>query len=336
MCKTTYAVLGIVVVAVCGIAASIAFGRPSQPPALPSVSDPFGSIDFSDLRPVQRFTARDGSQLAYRTYMRAGGERKGVVILVHGSSSRSDSMHPLAKAFAESGYLAFTLDMRGHGQSGDKGQIAYIGQLEDDIEDFMKAAAPAGKRTLVGFSAGGGFVLRFAASARRDLFDNYLLLAPFLGEDASTYRPASGGWVSVGTPRIVALSLLNHIGISAFNHLPVTAYALRPEAEHVLTPRYSFALAMNFRPHRDYRAEIRALTRPMEVLVGDNDDQFYPDRFAYEFGIAGDHVRVSTVPSTGHVELTLTPVAVQAAVAAIGRLNAAPTVASGVFEPYPP
>ena len=31
---------------------------------------------------------------------------------------------------------------------------------------------------------------------RQKLFSNYLLLSPFIGQTAPTYRPNSGGWVS--------------------------------------------------------------------------------------------------------------------------------------------
>ena len=43
----------------------------------------------------------------------------------------------MAKGFAAAGYTAYALDIRGHGASGTKGHIAYIGQLEDDMEDFV-------------------------------------------------------------------------------------------------------------------------------------------------------------------------------------------------------
>jgi hypothetical protein len=60
----------------------------------------------------------------------------------------------------------------------------------------------------------------------------------------------------------------------------------------------------------------------MEVLVGQIDDQFFPERFAPEFSIAGKNIPVIIVPNTGHMDLTLTPIAIQAAVTAIGRMNA--------------
>jgi alpha-beta hydrolase superfamily lysophospholipase len=230
-------------------------------------------------------------------------------------------MLPLAQGLEAAGFIVYALDMRGHGESGRKGQIAQIGQLEDDLEDFIHAVRPAGPRLLVGFSAGGGFALRFAADARRRMFDAYLLLAPFLSQNASTYRPASGGWASVGLPRIFGLVVLNRLGFTGLNHLPVTAYSLAPEAEALLTPRYAYALAMNFRPHNDYQADIARANVPMEVLVGDSDDQFHADRFAAEFSAASPKVAVTIVPGVGHVGLTLGPSAIDATVQAATRLS---------------
>lgn len=194
------------------------------------VRDPFRSVDFSDLPVPDRFAARDGTQLSYRIYRNDNKGGQGSVVLVHGSSSRGDGMHAMARGLAGRGYVVYVLDIRGHGESGERGQIAYIGQLEDDLEDFAKVAKAPGRKVLVGFSAGAGFALRFAADERRGVFDGYVLLAPFLSQRASTYRPHSGGWASVGLPRIFGLIALNRLGVSGLNYLPVTSYALTPAA----------------------------------------------------------------------------------------------------------
>ncbi len=107
-----------------------------------SITDPFDSVNFSDLPSLSEFTARDGAHLAYRHYpSTATTPGKGSVVLVHGSSATSSSMHPMAKALSAAGYPVYALDIRGHGGSGRKGQIAYIGQLEDDLADFILTLA---------------------------------------------------------------------------------------------------------------------------------------------------------------------------------------------------
>jgi alpha-beta hydrolase superfamily lysophospholipase/membrane protease YdiL (CAAX protease family) len=308
-------VAGIIFIA--GLAAAIAFGGPTAPPTMTSISNPFDTVDFSDLPPLLRYTAGDGEALAYRHYGAASGTVQGSVVLVHGSSANSNSMHLLAKAFAAAGYDAYALDMRGHGASGTKGRIDYIGQLEDDLAAFTGAVLLTKPATLVGFSSGGGFVLRVAGSPRQDAFQNYLLLSPFLSVDAPNARPGGGGWVNVGLPRIIALTILNRLGIRAFHDLPVTSFALREETKKSLTPTYSFSLAVNFGPQRDYAANIRAVHRPVAVVAGTADEVFLTDKLAAIFRQQGQPWSVTLLPGIGHIALTLDPRAGQAAVRAV-------------------
>jgi alpha-beta hydrolase superfamily lysophospholipase len=301
-----------VLLAIAGLA--IAIGGPGKPSAMPSINDPFKSVDFSDLPKTSHFMARDGTKLAFRYYPATDVAGKGSVVLVHGSSASSSSMHAMANGFAAADYATYALDIRGHGRSGVKGHIAYVGQLEDDMEDFVHAIKLAQPSTLVGFSSGGGFVLRFAGSSKQKLFSNYLLLSPFISPDAPTARPGTGGWASVGVPRIIAISFLNGFGVHAFNDLPVIRFALTKENAEFLTPQYSFALALDFGAERDYQANIRAVRQPLRVLVGQNDEVSFADKFADVFKEAGKDIPVTILPGVDHISLTLDPVAIQAAV----------------------
>ena len=154
--KTRTIVLAIVVliaILAAVLTAAITLGGPGVPPPMPSINDPFKGVSFAGLPALSRFTARDGVPLAYRAYAANINPARGGVVLVHGSSASSNGMHPMAQAFAQAGYAAFALDIRGHGESGTKGRIAYVGQLEDDLEDFVKAVSPPKPATLAIFSA---------------------------------------------------------------------------------------------------------------------------------------------------------------------------------------
>lgn len=305
----------VLIACLAALAAAVAWGGPKHITPLASVNTPFDGVDFSGLPRAQRYTARDGAALAWYAYGPAGDAASAPVrrvVLVHGSSSRARSTHVLAQALAAQGFAVAALDMRGHGESGPRGQVAYIGQLEDDIEDFLRAVPHAGAQTLMGFSAGGGFALRFAGSDRQALFDRYVLLSPFLHQDAPTARPDSGGWASVGVPRLIALTLLNRAGFTQWNHLPVLRYALDEASADNLTPSYSYALAMNFRPHGDYEADIRNARGTVCIVAGQNDELFYADRFADLFARAGKPVPVTLLPGINHMGLTLDAIAVRA------------------------
>ena len=310
--------LGLVV-----LVAAVIFGGPSLLPPLASNNDPFRAVNFSDLPPLSRFTARDGTSLAYRAYAPAARvPGRGSIVLIHGASASGASLHVLAKVLAAAGYQTNALDLRGHGASGTRGQISYVGQLEDDVVDFMHRVSPAQPVTLAGFSSGGGFAVRFAGSGHQRLFQSYLFLAPFLSQDAPTTRPGDGGGTSVGVPRIMALSVLNNVGLHRWNRLPVVRFALTDEARATLTPEYSYSLALNFQPHADYLADLRDMYLPCQVVVGADDDVFRADRFADVFRQAGKNVPVTVVPGVDHAHLTLSPAALSAAVQAVGNLRA--------------
>lgn len=299
------------------LAAAVAFGGPAPIAPLASINQPFAAVDFSDVPATHRYAARDGAPLAWLRYQAATSAANGQrVVLVHGSSGRAESMHPLARALAQAGFEVAALDIRGHGASGPRGHIGYIGQLEDDLEDFMRAVPFTGPSTLMGFSSGGGFVLRFAGSPRQALFSRYVLLAPYLRFDAPTARPGNGGWASVGIARLIGLHLINAAGVKAWNHLPVLEFGLDPQVRSFLTPSYSYSLATNFGPHHDYASDIRAARGAIQVIAGAQDELFHADRYAAAFADAGKPVPVTLVPGIGHMGLTLDPQAVRAVAAA--------------------
>jgi len=292
-----------IVVMLLALGSMIAFFPPHSPPPLEAIAAPFRSVDFSGVPQLNRYLARDGTQLAYRAYLAPNAIQK--VVLIHGSSGSGLSMHPLAEFLKKQGMTAYALDIRGHGDSGPKGDIAYIGQLEDDLEDFVNQVLhKAHEATLIGFSAGGGFALRFAGSARQKLFVQYILLAPYIGYDSPTIRPDNGGWADVSTPRMIGILLLGSIGERLFGHLPVIAYAIDPQFSEYLTARYSYRLLRNFSPHHDYRSDIIHAKQPMIVLVGENDELFFPDAYQPLFADKRPQTKVLIVPGAGHITLT--------------------------------
>lgn len=305
---TAFAAFAAVALLFTALAAAITFGGPAPIAPLASINEPFAKVDFSAVPPARSFAARDGTSLAWLDYpATSGSQAKRRIVLVHGSSARGRSMHVLAQALAAAGFNVAALDMRGHGDSGPRGQAAYVGQLEDDVEDFMRAVPHTGPSALLGFSSGGGFVLRFAGGARQALFDRYVLLSPYLRHDAPTARPGNGGWVSVGLPRLVALHVLNRAGLTTWNELPVLNFGLNDAARPQLTPSYSFTLATSFGPHDDYLADIRGIHSALRIVVGSDDELFRAEQFAGVFAAAGQPVPVTLVPGVNHMGLTLDP-----------------------------
>src|SRR4051795_13518029 len=241
-----------------------------QPAELISISAARKLVDFSSLPPVQRFQARDGTDLAYRHYSARGPESGRIAIVVHGSSGSSrGAIHVLSTALAERGVQTFAVDIRGHGSSGTRGDIRYVGQLEDDLADIVgeiRKANPTAPLTLVGHSSGGGFALRVAGSPIQHLFARTVLLAPYLGYDAPSTRPDAGGWASPDIPRFIALSVLRGIGIPWAESLPTVAFAVPPDSASSLNASYSYRLMRNFAASTDFRKDLASASKPIAIF----------------------------------------------------------------------
>src|SRR6202008_3964112 len=71
-----------------------------RPPELKSVSAAARAVDRSTMPPLERFSARDGTNLAYRHYPARGDATGKIAIVVHGSSGSSPAVHALSDALA--------------------------------------------------------------------------------------------------------------------------------------------------------------------------------------------------------------------------------------------
>ncbi|HOO89233.1 MAG TPA: alpha/beta fold hydrolase [Syntrophales bacterium] len=238
-------------------------------------------FDYTNLPNLNTFTARDETQLGYRYYP---AQSDTAIILLHGSGWHSRYFLPLA-GFISSQNLAnvYTPDLRGHGYtSGRRGDVNYIGQLEDDLADFIaliRKDHPTSMLIVGGHSSGGGLAIRFAGSQYGNQADAYLLLSPYLQYNAPTTRPNSGGWARPYTGRIIGLTLLNNIGIRWFNDLTVIEFNMPKEVrDGTETLSYTYRLNTSYAP-RNYKKDLSAITQPLFVVAGAADEVFFADQF---------------------------------------------------------
>lgn len=259
----------------------------------------------SSLGKEQWIKTRDNYKIFSRVY---NSDSKDVLILIHGSGSENRYLANLADSISKAKIATvLTPDMRGHGRnSGKRGDIDFIGQLEKDIEDliqFSKKDLGAKKIILAGHSSGGGFVLRFIGNPQNSKVDRAILLAPYLGHDAPTVKPNSGGWVKVAMKRIIGLSMLNNVGIKTFNGLPVLFFN-RPENinDMLQVPSYSFNMTINFNP-KNHKDEIKNIDIPCMILVGKQDESFYPEQFPITFDPAKKFVRLEILENVKHLDI---------------------------------
>ncbi len=294
---------------------AIAFDSPGRVPPLAAGNELPGiaSWNMAEIPKAMKVTARDGAPLTYRLYP---GRPDRQVVLIHGSSGASISMHKAAQALQAAGATVYAISLRGHGGSGTiNGDTSYQSQLDDDLVDFVKAVGMSGAqghRTLIGFSASGGFVLRTASNENRRLFDDYIAISPYVAQDSPTSRPAAGGWASVAVPRVVALSILDRLGLPWFQGLPIVRFATDAGPSDSRTPVYSFRLQAGMQLGRDWRARIASIDRPLIVTAGTEDKLFIADQFAPLFASLNPAIKVVVQPGIDHLGMTADPRAVEA------------------------
>jgi alpha-beta hydrolase superfamily lysophospholipase len=284
------------------------------PPELRSISAARGTIDLSALPAIERFQARDGTALGFRHYPATGAATGRVAILIHGSSGSSgNAIHVLSTALAAHGVESYAVDVRGHGASGTRGDIGYVGQLEDDLADFvtvLRKTVPSAPLTLIGHSSGGAFALRVAGSPIQQLFERTVMLAPYLGYDAPSTRPSSGGWASADIPRIIGLLALRRLGITCCEALPVLALAVPSNSEKALVSTYTDRLMRNFAVRGDFRRDLAAATRPLTIICGADDELMLADKYAEAVRGAKVAVDVRLLDGINHMGIVAAPKAV--------------------------
>jgi len=293
-----------------------------RPPELTSISTTARAVDRSTMPAIERFQARDGTVLGFRHYPARTPVSAQVAIVVHGSSGSSVAVHALAKGLAEHGVETYAPDIRGHGASGTRGDIVYLGQLEDDLSDFVgmiRKTSPAAPLTLIGHSSGGGFALRVAGSPIQDLFQRTVLLAPYLGYDAPSSREDAGGWASPDIPRFLGLTVLRRLGIPCCESLPTIAFAVAPNSSAILAATYSYRLMRNFGSSPDYREDLAAATKPVAVFSGAADELMFPDKYR---DAMGQRASVTLIDGVNHMGIVSDPAAVSAIADDVARAGA--------------
>lgn len=267
------------------ILSSVSFAENS----MSSSEEPFNFAELFPLKeqikemsPLEPYQARDGSQLFFRRYGAASNTH---LVLIHGSSAHSAYLHAFAKYLSERNVAnVYAPDLRGHGpQPQHRGDIDYIGQLEDDLADLIShisnATGTDARIFVGGHSSGGGLAVRLGGSRHGHLAQGLLLLAPYLGYDAPMVKRNAGGWSEADIPKIVGLSILNGFGVTRLNGANVLRFNL-PEKYHngYETLSYSFRMMKGMHPD-NYKTDLKSYRGSMLLLVGSEDEAFHTEGF---------------------------------------------------------
>ncbi len=209
--------------------------------------------------PLKQFSARDGANISYRFYDSLNKNR--IVILLHGSSAHGEYLHDFADYLSSKRGISqvYVPNLRGHYESGtSRGDCSYIGQLEDDLYDLIEYFKLQNKNIyLVGHSSGGGLAIRVAGGLYQNLIQGYVLLSPAIPTAPTMRQGTAGGWALASIAKIIAISILNCIGIKRLNHTHVIRFNKPKQyCDGKETLSYSFNLNSSYHPRRPYQNDI--------------------------------------------------------------------------------
>ncbi|WP_282044031.1 alpha/beta hydrolase [Winogradskyella flava] len=225
------------------------------------------------------FTVRDNNKtFAYRFIKQSDN----TIILIHGVGSNAYMYNKTAGLLQEVTQAeVYAIDLRGHGQSeGEIGDVQYINQYVDDLADIIitiRKEKPNGKIVIAGHSMGGGVALRYAMKKEYEQPDGFLFFAPLIGHNSPAFLQEQDNkniteepFMKIHIERIIGLTMLNEIDNHDFDSLPVLFFNL-PEA--VPLRKYSYRANKSMAPD-DYMVGLNAVTKPMLVLMGSEDEAF--------------------------------------------------------------
>ncbi len=316
--KVPRMILNILTSALVGIAVTlvIALGliASDQPKSFDN-SSAEGGLDFahtiargiSDAPEQDHVDMADGWRMPVRRY----GEKdasKPLLILVHGSGWVGLQFNRLAQNLSDAAYVLVP-DLRGHGATpARRGDVDYIGQMEDDIAALIAAERlPEQIVVLGGHSSGGGLVTRFAGGNHGNTIDQAILLAPFLKYNAPTTRVNSGGWAHVLKRRIIGLSILNAFKITALNGLTVIQFNMPKAARtgkygNLATLAYSYRLNTGFAPRSKYLKDVAALPK-FTLIAGQEDEAFFADKYQETMSAVNDKGSYHVIADETHLSI---------------------------------
>lgn len=256
--------------------------------------------------------ATDGVKLAY--YLFLVPNPKAVIIFYHGGGLYSNSTYQYIgfELQERSHIVSYFVDIRGHGRSeGSRGDAPSIDQVFEDVSTILmlvKSKFPHVPVYLVGHSSGAGLLLNYSTydTRRDDLFSGYIFLAPYLGPFAGVVRPAAVSFVK--KVRMWIYILNKGFKIPLFQHIPAVFFNYPKEIvlkDSLIVTEYTYTMSSATTPH-DPKEIFKVLNKPTFIYVGEEDEQFVPEKvLSYGRYNENNVIKSEIIAGTKHLSILL-------------------------------
>ena len=246
---------------------------------------------------------RDGTELAVKDW----GQGRPVVML-HGWPLSADTFDGLSMALASQGWRAVSYDRRGFGRSGQPWSGYDYDTLADDLATVLETL-DLRQVTLLGFSMGGGEVVRYLSRHGRGRVAQAVLMASVVpcmlktvgnpdGVDAEVFEQMIEG---LGTDRAKFYE-------GFFKEFYGVGLLSRPVSQGVIDWSVRLVMQAGLKPaiacveafsRTDFRGDLASVTVPTLVVHG-SDDQIVPVQ-------TGGRAAAARIPGARLVEIPGAP-----------------------------
>ncbi len=223
------------------------------------------------------FTAPDGLELYYQTWVEPEIPMRGEVAIVHGLGEHSGEYEHVIERLAPAGFAVYGFDLRGHGRS--PGKRAFIRTWDDyrqDVRVFLNLIA--GNKTgqpcfLLGHSLGGIIILDYALRYPEGLA-GVVAISPAIGELG--FSPALRALARVISRVWPSFSLGTGLDASAISRDPEVIAAYR--SDPLVHDRGTARLGVQSERTVDFiHSHAADLCVPLLIQHGDADRITKPD-----------------------------------------------------------
>jgi acylglycerol lipase len=281
-------------------------------------------FSFEELQNIPDFTmqspqflkASDGTQLAYYAFM--PDAPSSVVIFYAGAGLYGNKTYQwVGECLQKHNNIGcYIVDIRGHGHSeGPRGDAPSIEQVFQDVDSFVIFVKQAHSNIpvfLAGHSSGSGLLINYNKHGHyvNDI-SGYIFLAPYLGPNSNSLRQHNDpqqsfvkkvcAWVYM-LNIFIPLNFLQHLTAVYFNY-PQNMLDKDP----LIVNSYTYAMSCATTPY-DVQNLFAALKKPFGLYIGQEDEQFIPEKIVEYKNLAldvNDNSIAKIVPNAQHLSILL-------------------------------
>lgn len=226
----------------------------------------------------------DGINLAYY-HNKSGTSPKAVILFIHGAGAHCymSDYQQISTNLINNEIECYFMDIRGHGNSGgQRGAARSKERVWIDISaliEFVKNQTKNIPIYLTGHSSGAGTVINYATWKKRQECNGYILISPYLGWRAKSYRKSM--MEDNFAKAKIANFVINGISFGLIGGNRTSVYYNYPKEQLVKDSLIVTSISCNMSKSCTLwnpKKQFRLFKKPIALFIGSDDELFDPEK----------------------------------------------------------